>query len=362
VLNVVSASEYDVSDYFRVDNMTGVVYVNKANVLDYEAGLEYTLAIRCTDDNLEEEQVPPHLYADQAITITINDANDPPEFYSVSLSQSLKENSGAMTLLTGSPLIVTDQDVSDYSFFTLVENYGNPGMFEVDSVTGNVYQISSSSFDYEQVQSVQIKVMATDHGWLVNNKTAPPQSTVATLNITILDVNEAPSFISSNFTMTEVTSMSSLKVGQKVSSVNGSDPDTLAQQTLTFQITGASPSGASSFFKIESNGQRLSANLLVNGVLSYEVYQKVTLYFTVRDNGGDPSNPSNPGLSGSSKMVVTVTDLNDPPVLACKTTPSACLFSVPENTGSGYVVGQIVGSDEDGESLTYSFVNLNGSL
>jgi hypothetical protein len=163
--------------------MTGVVYVNKANVLDYEAGLEYTLAIRCTDDNLEEEQVPPHLYADQAITITINDANDPPEFYSVSL-------------------------------------------------------------------------------WS----------------------------------------------------------------------------------------------------LSYEVYQKVTLYFTVRDNGGDPSNPSNPGLSGSSKMVVTVTDLNDPPVLACKTTPSACLFSVPENTGSGYVVGQIVGSDEDGESLTYSFVNLNGSL
>lgn len=351
-----AAGGNDVSLYFKVDNITGIVYVNEENVLDYESGVEYTLTIRCTDDNLQEEQVPPNLYSDQTISVTVNDANDAPVFYSLSLKQNLKENSVGTTLLTGTPVVVSDQDVNDYSYFSIVENYGNPGMFGIDSITGNIYQLSTP-FNYEQIQSVRIKVQATDHGILVNNKTASPKSTIATVNITILDVNEAPSFISQNFTMTEITTTSSLKIGSKVAIVNGSDPDTLASQTLTFQITSSSPSGAASMFRIESNGQRLSANLVVNGQLSYEVYNKITLYFTVRDNGGDPENPSSSGLSANGKMVVTVTDLNDPPVLACTTTPSACLFSVNENTGSGYVIGTITASDEDGESLTYSLVN-----
>ena len=156
-----SAGATDVSSYFKVNNITGIVYVNEANVLDYESGVEYTITVRCTDDNLKEVQVPPHLYADQEIPITINDANDPPVFYTPSLHQSLKENSAPMTVLTGSPLIVTDQDINDYSYFSIVENYGTPGMFGIDKVTGNIYQLSTP-FNYEEIQSVQIKVMATD--------------------------------------------------------------------------------------------------------------------------------------------------------------------------------------------------------
>lgn len=54
------------------------------------------------------------------------------------------------------------------------------------------------------------------------------------------------------------------------------------------------------------------------------------------------------GGRATATVLLTVTPVNDPPVVA------PAVFSLPENTAVGVVVGQVAASDVDGDPLTYS--------
>ena len=308
--------------------------------------------MRCRDYNLVEVQDPPNLHSDEYIIVRILDANDPPVFKQSSLVQYLYENSLQGASLMNTPVIATDEDTDDTVEYSIVENYNN--LLGIDSATGALYQSSTVGVDYENILFFQIVVAATDHGRLSGNVTVDPMTTFAIVNISVGDVNEAPSFITSSATMNETTSSSDF--GRVIGSVSGTDPDVLSNQALTFTITGSNPSSAASSFSVVSTG-KLTADIVVMATVSYEEIQNLTLYFDVMDNGGNPADSSVSGLKDSGWMSITVKDVNDAPTTECSTVPSSCTFSIGENSPSGTIVGSAAASDEDGNTLTWSLVN-----
>lgn len=127
-----------------------------------------------------------------------------------------------------------------------------------------------------------------------------------------------------------------------VGTVVASDPD--AGQTLTYAITAGNTGGA--FAINSSTGQLRVAN---SAALNFETTPIFALTVQVTDNASPP-------LSASNTVTISLTNVNEAPVVAAQT------FSVAENSVNGTVVGTVVASDPDANTtLSYSLTAGNTS-
>ncbi|KAJ3588244.1 hypothetical protein NHX12_011838, partial [Muraenolepis orangiensis] len=267
------------------------------SALDRELVSDYNITITATDEG------QPPLTSSKSITLSVADVNDnPPVFDEESYSAYVPENNKA-----GHPVCsVTARDRDWRQNGTVLYSLlpgGEMNSVQVTaylSVNGETGVVRAQrSFDYEQMRSFKVLVMARDNG-------SPPLSSNVTVTVFITDVNDnSPQILypaqEGSSLMTELVPKTA-HGGSLVSKVIAVDADSGQNAWLSYHI-------------IKSTDPELFAIGLHSGELktqrdiSESDSMRQNLVVAVRDNG-------NPVLSATCTMILLVSDnLADVPEL-----------------------------------------------
>ncbi|MCC7420189.1 MAG: cadherin domain-containing protein [Planctomycetaceae bacterium] len=160
---------------------------------------------------------------------------------------------------------------------------------------------------------------------------------IEAVNVPSVGGNNPPTIDPATFVIVE-----NALVGTVVGTPTASDPD--AGQALTWAITGGNASGA--FTINTSTGQITVAN---STPLDFETTPTFSLTVRVTDNGATP-------LSAQATITINLTNVNEAPVIG------NFMFTIPENSPNGTVVGTVSGTDPDGTGGTQTHVSSNVPL
>ncbi len=277
-------------------------------VFDREVKSSYTIYVSTTDSGA--------LAFNKQFIVTIDDVNDPPAPSGGPFS--VAENSAAATVV--GTVAANDPDAGQTHTFAITA--GNTGGAFAISNAGVITVANSAALNFETTPTFSLTVQATDNG-------TPVQSGSGTVVVNLTDVNEAPVPSGGPFSVAENSA-----TGTTVGTVTFTDQDT--GQSHTFAITAGNTGGA---FSIDSAGV---IKVATPAALDFETTPTFSLTVQVTDNG-------TPVLSGSTTVVVNLTDANDAPV------PSGGPFSVAENSANGTTVGTVTFNDQDtGQSHTFA--------
>ncbi|XP_069619768.1 protocadherin gamma-C5-like isoform X25 [Ranitomeya imitator] len=154
-----------------------------------------------TDGNLDREETPqytieltasdlgsPPLYSKTSVTLGVSDINDnAPVFTQSTYNAFIKENSDPGTLLCTVSATDLDEGVNSDLVYSIVESQIDGSSVSsfvyIHSNDGNIY--AQRSFDYEQIQVLQITIKVEDSG-------SPQLSSTVPVFIFILDTNDNP--------------------------------------------------------------------------------------------------------------------------------------------------------------------------
>ncbi|CAN2391170.1 Cadherin cytoplasmic C-terminal [Pristimantis euphronides] len=158
----------------------------------------YSLVV---DGNLDREETPqytieltasdlgsPPLYSKTSITLTVSDINDnAPLFTQTTYNAFIKENSDPGTLLCTVSATDLDEGINAELVYSIVETQIEGSSVSsyvyIHSNDGNIY--AQRSFDYEQIQVLQITIKVEDSG-------SPHLSSTVPVFLFILDTNDNP--------------------------------------------------------------------------------------------------------------------------------------------------------------------------
>jgi VCBS repeat-containing protein len=296
---------------FAINSSTGALSFVSAP--DYEnptdAGSDnvYDVTVQASDGSLTNSQ---------AIAVTVTNVNEAPAITSSAVA-SVPENTTAVMMVTA-----TDPDAGTTLTYSIVGG-ADASKFTIDSSTGALSFVSAPDFenptDVGGDNVYDVTVQASD-GTLVGTQAVA---------VTVTNVNEAPA----------ITSSATASVPENttaVMTVTATDPD--AGATLTYSIVGGADAAK---FTINSSTGALN-------FVSAPDYENPTdagadNVYDVTVQVGDGS------LTNSQAIAVTVTNVNEAPMITSGTTAS-----VPENTTA---VMTVTATDPDaGATLTYSIV------
>ncbi|XP_066450087.1 protocadherin gamma-C5-like [Eleutherodactylus coqui] len=154
-----------------------------------------------TDGNLDREETPqytieltasdlgsPPLYSKTSVTLRVSDINDnAPLFTQSTYNAFIKENSDPGTLLCTVSASDLDEGVNSDLVYSIVESQIDGSSVSsfvyIHSNDGNIY--AQRSFDYEQIQVLQITIKVVDSG-------SPQLSSTVPVFLFILDTNDNP--------------------------------------------------------------------------------------------------------------------------------------------------------------------------
>ncbi|XP_077122332.1 protocadherin gamma-C5-like isoform X14 [Ranitomeya variabilis] len=150
--------------------------------LDREETSQYTIELTASDLG------SPPLYSKTSITLGVSDINDnAPVFTQSTYNAFIKENSDPGTLLCTVSATDLDEGVNSDLVYSIVESQIDGSSVSsfvyIHSNDGNIY--AQRSFDYEQIQVLQITIKVEDSG-------SPQLSSTVPVFIFILDTNDNP--------------------------------------------------------------------------------------------------------------------------------------------------------------------------
>ena len=141
------------------------------------------------------------------------------------VGRQVAENAGTNAIV-GDPVTASDPDSGDSVSYELAAT-GDHASFTINSGSGQI--TANSPLDHETKDSYQVTVTATDDG-------TGSLSDSVTVNISVIDVNEAPEFAAGSVTLTVAENAgTNAVVGDPVTAVDPDDGDT---------VTYSLPSGA----------------------------------------------------------------------------------------------------------------------
>lgn len=219
-----------------------------------------------------------------------------------------------------------------------------PGAFAIDPANGQITVANASLIDFVTQPNHTLTV-------LVSDDSAPTHTAQATVLISLLDVNAAPSFsIPSQLTVLEDASQTSYP-GFATSISAG--PSNESGQALTFDVQTDNPGLFTAPPTITASGQLsffLAAN--ANGTAHFAV--------TLRDNGGTAHNGAN--TSPQQSFTLNVTAVNDVPAFTLSGDRSV-IEDVPAQTVENFATSLSAGpADESDQTLQFQVTNNNPSL
>ncbi|XP_034086585.1 protocadherin alpha-3-like [Gymnodraco acuticeps] len=256
--------------------------------LDRETVSQYNVTITATDEG------NPPLSSAAIITVHISDINDnAPRFPESNINIFVEENSKVGDIISRATAQDSDENENAKLTYSLIDNY--PKSFPISTVvninseTGDI--VSLQSFNYEELNTFQFKVQATDSG-------VPPLSSNVTVNVLILDENDNnPTVLAPYSEHGSVNSESipySAEAGYFVAKIRAVDADSGYNALLSYHLS--EPKGNNLFRIGTSSGEiRTKRRMSDNDLKTHP------LVVLVSDNG-------EPSLSATVSIDVVVVE------------------------------------------------------
>ncbi|NDC58332.1 MAG: cadherin repeat domain-containing protein, partial [Alphaproteobacteria bacterium] len=260
------------AEMFVIDQATGVISLAPGAKLDYETATTHLIQAIAQGGGIKPTAIE--------ILVSVVDVNEAPAAPAFVWGGSIKENSA--TGVSVGQVAAADPEGAATVTYELLDDGG--GRFAIDAKTGLVTVKDGAKLDFEKGVEHAIVVKATDLGGLTSS---------ATLNVKVLDVNEAPTApeLVSGGTVAENS-----KAGTAVLSVRASDQD--AGDAITFSL-------------VNDFGGRLTIDAATGAVtvakgavINFETDPKLNVVVRASDKAG---------LHSDSAFVVKVTDVNEAP-------------------------------------------------
>ncbi|XP_057205098.1 protocadherin gamma-A11-like [Triplophysa rosa] len=256
--------------------------------LDRERQAEYNISLTATDGGA------PPLFSSKTFHLSVADVNDnapifEKQLYSAHVAENNKPGSSVLSVTAKD----TDWRQNGTVVYSLLSSDVNDApvssFLSINGDTGVIHSVRS--FDYEQLKSFKLLVLARDNG-------SPPLSSNVTVSVFITDENDnAPQILypspDGNSFMTEMVPKAAL-AGSLVSKVIAVDADSGQNAWLTYHIIKASDPGLLTI-GVHSGEIRTQRDL------SESDSMKQNLIVSVRDNG-------QPSLSATCAMYLLVSD------------------------------------------------------
>ncbi|XP_069027599.1 protocadherin alpha-8-like [Embiotoca jacksoni] len=256
--------------------------------LDRETRAEYKVIIVATD-----EGTPP-LSSTNIFTVHVSDVNDnPPHFSEPIVNVYVKENSPVGAVIKTVTAVDGDIDNNGQVRYSILQSNSDTlplsTMVNINSETGDI--VSLQSFNYEELNTFQFKVQATDSG-------VPPLSSNVTVNVLILDENDNnPTVLAPYSEHGSVNSESipySAEAGYFVAKIRAVDADSGYNALLSYHLS--EPKGNNLFRIGTSTGEiRTKRRMSDNDLKTHP------LVVLVSDNG-------EPSLSATVSIDVVVVE------------------------------------------------------
>ncbi|XP_072533494.1 cadherin-23 [Salminus brasiliensis] len=287
--SIIYASQFQ--SYFSITMVEGYAVIMVNRPLDYElvpGGMIYLTLMARDGGN-------PALNSTVPITVELFDENDnPPEFSQPSYIVRIPENmvAGATVLF----VTAIDQDASrEFGQASLIYSLQGPSEFRLNTRSGEV--TTTALLDREMKSEYILIVRAVDGG------VGPLQKTgIATVNITILDINDNAPIWQDEPYLANVVEMS--PINTDVISVLALDPDNGENGTVMYSISPANP-----FYIINNRTGKIrtSGAVLDRESLDPRATQLMrTIVISATDRGSPPLRSS-----ASTTVYVNLLDLND---------------------------------------------------
>ena len=302
------------ANLFSIDSSSGALtFVNPPDYeqpADADANNVYELVITATDSPVGNQ-------SQQSLTVTVNNVNDNlPAFQLSADSFTVSENTTAVTTVAAA-----DAD-GDTLTFALI-NTTDAAAFALDSSSGVLVFDPAPDFETPQDSNAdniyQLELSVFDGAY----------STSLDLNVSVANIDEAPSFAAATLDL-PVNENTSGAVYQ----AQATDPE---QTSLTYSASGAD----ASLFTLDSTSGDLAFNQSPN--FETPLDQDADNVYQLEITATDGANPA------SQSLTVTVVDVNEPPTFASASVDTS---TVENNANFAYSIA--AASDEDiGEQLTY---------
>ncbi|XP_037635747.1 protocadherin alpha-2-like isoform X12 [Sebastes umbrosus] len=256
--------------------------------LDRENTSLYNVTITATDEG------SPPLSSVRVITVHVSDVNDnAPRFMEPVINVYVKENSPTGSIISTINAFDPDLDSNAKLTYKLLDSYPKnipvSSVLNINSETGDM--VSLQSFNYEELNTFQFKVQATDSG-------VPPLSSNVTVNVLILDENDNnPNILAPYSEHGSVNSESipySAEAGYFVAKIRAVDADSGYNALLSYHLS--EPKGNNLFRIGTSTGEiRTKRRMSDNDLKTH------SLVVLVSDNG-------EPSLSATVSIDVVVVE------------------------------------------------------
>ena len=309
--------------FFKIDNVTGEIYI--VSELDYETLPVHILVITARDNG------SPYLYSNTTLTVLLLDYNDnipvfSSEVYSTTVIENVIYNESILSLS------VSDSDTlieNTFVFIEIILSEPNEPNFYISQTNNELRLLSSLDAEFSTEYRLTIRA---------NNTLAlNPLANTATVLVFISDQNDNLPLFSSLFYFGSINEAS--PIGNFILQVSATDRDVNAENSnITFYFES---NANSSFFSIDST----NGIIRLRNQIDFETTNTISFKVFATDN-------SQPVLSSSSLVIISVLDSNDNPAYFTQ----LFTFSIPENA-IGFL-GNISAADVDNDTnLVYSITN-----
>ena len=241
----------DNATWFQVDPVSGVLTTTSTQ-LDFESDPEELLVIVTASDG-----GTPSLSSTSRVLVTLLDINEfAPTFTADSTIVQVSEDHQPST-----PLLVlgaTDSDggIAGVVEYRLLSVTPLTPAFIIDNVTGELSTTSNTMLDREDIDTYVLTVQAS------NPLAFPLLSTLASVTLSVLDVNDNPPIFSQDAYSVAVTT--NIDVGDAILTVSASDADLGANGTIRYSISNAASTVDGQFNISASTGVIVLASALTS--------------------------------------------------------------------------------------------------
>uniref|UniRef100_A0A1A8BZ33 Cadherin 8, type 2 n=1 Tax=Nothobranchius kadleci TaxID=1051664 RepID=A0A1A8BZ33_NOTKA len=246
----------------------------------------------------------------------------------------LEEFSGRDPILVGR--LHTDLDVGNKNIKYVLSGEGAGTIFAINELTGDIHAMKRLDREEKAEYTLKAQVVDADN----NEPLEPPSEFI----IKVQDINDnPPQFIEGPY-HASVPEMSA--VGTPVTRVTATDADDPVygnSAKLVYSILDGQP-----YFSVDPNTATIK--IALHG-MDREMREEYLVVIQAKDMGGHMG-----GLSGTTTVTVTLTDINDNPP---KFSKSLYEFVIPEDRTVGEVGGRVKANDRDiGENAksTYNII------
>ncbi|XP_044130180.1 cadherin-24 [Bufo gargarizans] len=248
----------------------------------------------------------------------------------------IEEYTGPEPVLIGR--LHTDADRGEGRAKYLLTGEGAGSVFVIDEKTGNIHV--TKSLDREEKEEYVLLAQAVDK--LTLRPLEPPSQFI----IKVQDINDNPPVFLHPPYRASVPEMSNVGTSViQVTATDADDPTYGNSARLVYTVLEGQP-----YFSVDPQ-TGVIRTAIPN--MDRETQDEFLVVIQAKDMGGHVG-----GLSGSTTVTVTLTDVNDNPP---KFPQSLYQFNVLEDTAPGYVIGRLRAHDPDiGENAVMSYSILDG--